>query len=274
MTDDVAALLDALWANYTEVTPGAAHIHAWLAARGDVIINDHVALRTFGIPGIDRAALARPFEALGWQRRDTYWFADKHLVASYWQHADAGLPKIFISELVVDEMPDEVQIIIHQLVAQVSPAARGRADLPWSGRPWQVSYGQYAALLGHSEYAAWVAAFGFRVNHFTVLVNALRSVRSLRQLVAELTAAGFVLAAHGGVVKGTPEDLLEQASTHADAVPVAFSDRSAAIPSCYYEFAERHRDAGGELFHGFVPASANQLFHSTDAKPAAKPSIK
>lgn len=269
--DTIAGLLDALWANYTEVTPLAARIHGWLGAQGDTPINDHIALRTWDAPGVDRAALARPFEALGWRRRDEYQFPDKHVVANHWQHPDASLPKVFISELRVGRLPAEAQRIVADLLGQMPHEARTRADLPWSGRPWQIRHAQYQTLLMHSEYAAWVAAFGFRVNHFTVLVNALRSVASLRQLCDALQAAGFLLTTQGGVIKGSPAELLEQASTRAEPQRMAFIDGEFAVPSCYYEFAQRHADARGELFQGFVPTSANQLFHSTDVGPGRTP---
>jgi 2-oxoadipate dioxygenase/decarboxylase-like protein len=264
-------LLAALWADYTRSTPQAARIHALLAARGETVRNDHVALRTFdnvsvGVGGIGIAALAAPFEALGWQPRDRYDLRDKHLRAAYWQHPDPALPKVFISELRVGELPAAVQRIIGALVAQLPPGFAARADLPWAGRPWTVSFADYDALRAVSEYAAWVAAFGFRVNHFTVDVNALVTFADLPALIAALTAAGFALNTAGGVIKGSPVEHLEQAATLADTCTVELADRSVTIPSCYYEFARRYPLPSGELFHGFIPESANRIFESTDVR--------
>ena len=64
------------------------------------------------------------------------------------------------------------------------PIVGARADLPWAGRPWRVRRAEYDSLLVDSEYAAWMAAFGFRVNHFTVLVNALTTFPDLESLNA------------------------------------------------------------------------------------------
>ena len=101
----VGELLDALWRDYVATTPQAERIQRLLRARGEVVLNDHVALRTFQLPGIGIDALARPFEALGWQLQDDrYRFEDKKLVARYWRHADPALPKVFISELCVEEL--------------------------------------------------------------------------------------------------------------------------------------------------------------------------
>ncbi len=257
-------LLDALWKDYVASTPQAERIHGLLAERGELIQNDHVALRTYGAEGIGLDALARPFERLGWEPRDWYRFDDKHLRARYWQHPDASLPKVFISELVLAEMSPETQATIAELVAQLPAGFGERADLPYAGRPWNVRHAQYQQLLAESEYAAWVAAFGFRVTHFTVDVGSLSTFPDLTALDAFLVEHGFTLNDSGGVIKGSPEDRLEQSSTRADSVEVAFTDASVRIPSCYYEFARRYPLPSGELFQGFVPASADKIFESTD----------
>jgi hypothetical protein len=266
MTTSTNDYLDALWRDYTAITPQAARIHALFAARGETIVNDHVALRTYGRAGIDIAAMARPFEARGWEARDDYRFHDKHLRARYFQHADASLPKVFISELIVEELSADAGRAIDALVAQVPAGFGERDDLPYAGRPWRVELATYEQLLAESEYAAWVAAFGFRVNHFTVDVASLRSLGSLEAVNDLVTGAGFELNRAGGVIKGTPAQHLEQSSTMADAVDVAFDDGIRRVPSCYYEFARRYRLPSGELFHGFVPASADKIFESTDAR--------
>lgn len=267
MTHAATELLSALWRDYVASTPQAARIHALLAARGETLRNDHVALRTYATPALGIAALARPFEAAGWVAADAdYRFPDKHLRARYWRHPDPALPKIFISELDLDALPAAARAHLDPLLAALPPDFATRSDLPWAGRPWQLAHATYTALLAHSEYAAWVAAFGFRVNHFTVDVNALTTFADLPALVAFLVEHGFVMNAAGGVIKGGPAEHLEQAATLADSVEVAFADTSARIPSCYYEFARRYPLPSGELFHGFVPASADKIFESTDAR--------
>jgi len=260
------ALLDALWADYTALTPQALRIHALLAGRGETIVNDHVALRTYALPGIGVRALARPFERLGWTIREEYQFPDKHLTAFYWQHPEPHRPKVFISELRVDELPAPAQEVVRGLHARLPAGFGERPDLPYAGRPWKVDHATYLRLLDVSEYAAWVAAFGFRVNHFTVGVNALRTFADLGELNRFLQGAGFVLNDVGGLVKGTPAQHLEQSSTRADEIDVVFSDGTFRVPSCYYEFARRYPLPSGELFHGFVPTSADKLFHSTDVR--------
>ena len=265
----VTALLDALWADYVATTPQAERIHRLLAGRGEVVLNDHIALRTFGMKGIGIDALARPFEANGWVvQPDHYRFEDKKLVARYWQHPDPQLPKVFISELNVYDLSASSTQIIENLVSELPAGFAERADLPYAGRPWRVRKAEYESLLRESEYAAWVAAFGFRVNHFTVNVNALTTFPDLLSLNAFLLEHGFTLNESGGAIKGTPADRLEQSSTRADEIEVDFADATMRIPSCYYEFARRYPvdPATGELFHGFVPKSADKIFESTDVR--------
>jgi hypothetical protein len=259
------AVLDALWRDYVAMTPQAERIQHLLAERGERVQNDHVALRTYGLPGIGIDALARPFEALGWRLQpDRYRFDDKKLVARYLRHGDPALPKVFISELRVAELSPGANQIIDRLVRQLPPGFGARSDLPWAGRPWRVRRAEYESLLLESEYAAWVAAFGFRVNHFTVFVNALTTFPDLESLDAFLVDLGFTLNRSGGVIKGTPAQCLEQSATMADSIAVDFDGETARVPSCYYEFARRYPLPSGELFQGFVPASADKIFESTD----------
>lgn len=253
-----------LWRDYVATTPQAQRIQDLLEARGEVVHHDHVALRSFDVEGLGMSALARPFERAGWRPRESYRFGDKHLRARYWQHPDAEVPKVFISELVVEELSADARALIDGLVAQVPAGLAEREDLPWSGRPWRLSRATYEQLLGESEYAAWMAAFGFRVNHFTVDVRRLTTFESLPALCTFLEESGFALNTSGGVIKGSAADYLEQASTLADVIEVELDDGVAHLPSCYYELALRHLLPTGEPFPGFIPSSANKIFESTD----------
>ncbi|MFN0252397.1 MAG: DUF1338 domain-containing protein [Kofleriaceae bacterium] len=262
-----AELLETLWGDYVASTPQAARIHALLAERGETIRNDHIALRTFDAPGIELSTLGRIFDEHGWAlQADVYAFPAKRLRARYWRHADPALPKVFISELVLGDMSEALQRIVGALVSQLPGDYGQRADLPWAGRAWRVTHAEYTSLLAESEYAAWVAAFGFRVNHFTVDVNALSTFQDLAALNAFLVERGFVLNDVGGTIKGAPAELLEQSSTRADSIEVAFDDATVRIPSCYYEFAKRYPMASGELFQGFISTSADKIFESTNTR--------
>lgn len=264
MHTDRHELFSQLWEQYRSVTPSAERVHQLLAERESrPIVNDHIALRTFNLDPVGLDALAEPFLALGYQPGGEYHFEAKKLYARHYEHPDQDAPKVFISELLVEKFPDPIQAIIRNLVSEVDPERVRRSEFPYSGRPWQVSHETYRMLSEVSEYAAWLAAWGYRANHFTVSINHLDSIRSVVEMNQLLKDHGFTVNDSGGEVKGSPEELLEQSSTMADRVSVAFTDREAVIPSCFYEFARRYPKADGQLYTGFVAASADKIFEST-----------
>ncbi|GAA4884046.1 DUF1338 domain-containing protein [Ferrimonas pelagia] len=265
MKHTVSSLFEALWQDYLQQCPSAAKVHRLLGG-GEALLNDHVAFRTFALPGIGLDALAAHFLALGYEAKGEYEFKQKKLFARHFEHPDPRAPKVFISELLLGQCSEALQRTVKSLVAQLPAEAAKADDFLYSGAVWRVSQAEYQALLAESEYAAWLAAFGYRANHFTVNVNALSRFETLESVNAALKAAGFALNASGGEIKGSPQVLLEQSSTLADKVDVAFSDASLYIPACFYEFARRYPQADGELYSGFVAASADKIFESTDAR--------
>ena len=52
----------------------------------------------------------------------------------------------------------------------------------------------------------------------------------------------------------------------ADHAYVKFEAESKMIPSCFYEFAQRYKMPDGNYYTGFVAASADKIFESTNAK--------
>jgi hypothetical protein len=262
---DIASLFAALWADYTALSPSAARIHDLLGG-GAPIVNDHIALRTFALPGIGLEVLGAHFLALGYVEGGNYRFVQKKLRAKHYQHPDASVPKVFISELLLDECSAALRERVGGLLAQMDMQRARAQDILYSGRHWSLAHQDYTALLEESEYAAWLAAFGFRANHFTVSVNQLPGFESLAEVNQRLKDAGFALNAAGGEIKGSPEVFLEQSSTLADVVPVVFNDGEYSIPSCFYEFAFRHQQPDGALYQGFVEASADRIFESTNAR--------
>ncbi|GIU45205.1 DUF1338 domain-containing protein [Shewanella algidipiscicola] len=264
MHTDVNQLFASLWDDYVEMTPSAAKVHQ-LLGKGEPIINDHIALRTFNLDKVNLSVLANHFESLGYVACGDYHFEAKKLKAKHFEHPDATQPKVFISELLVEEFSPQLQAIVKDLVDQVDVAATTADNFLYSGRHWTLDIATYEALLAESEYAAWVAAIGYRANHFTVSINHLAGVETLAEVNEILKDNGFVLNCVGGEIKGSPEVLLEQSSTMADKIAVSFSDGQKTIPSCFYEFALRYPKANGELYTGFVAASADKIFESTNS---------
>lgn len=268
MHTQIDTLFANLWQDYLAITPSAQKVHELLGEidNNDTIINDHVAFRTFNIDKINLDKLAAHFLALGYTEKGQYNFEQKKLNAKHFEHADTSKPKVFISELLVEEFAQPIQDIIHNMVANLSDDAALHDDFLYSGTHWQISSKEYETLLEASEYAAWMAAWGFRANHFTVSVNHMNHYQVLADVNAKLKEAGFVLNTSGGEIKGGPEVHLAQSSTMADKIEVQFSDTRKPVPSCFYEFAQRFQLPDGKLYQGFVASSADKIFESTNAK--------
>lgn len=264
MTPDT--LFESLWNDYIQrLCPSAEKVQK-LLQEDEALINDHIALRTFNVEPLGISTLAKPFLALGYKECNDYMFESKKLVAKHYEHPDTLQPKVFISELKVEECSPELQRIVEKLVAQVDSLKLETETFLYGGRLWDLSYEDYLTLAKESEYASWLAAHGYGANHFTVSVNQLQSHTQVVDVNNYLRTAGFVINESGGEVKGSPEVLLEQSSTMADKVPVKFIEGAEIIPGGFYEFAKRYVMANGELYSGFVAASADKIFESTDAK--------
>lgn len=262
---DIQTLFGQLWQDYLKQCPSAEKVHR-LLGRGEAIINDHVAFRTFRAPGLGIDNLAQHFLALGYEQKGEYHFDAKKLYARHYEHPDSTQPKVFISELKLEECSERLQKIVASLVAQMPERLTQDVAHAYGGAPWRATQEQYRTLLEESEYAAWLAAFGFRANHFTVSVNHLNEFGTLESVNQALKDAGFELNSSGGEIKGSPEVLLEQSSTLADKVVVSFADGEMTIPACFYEFALRYPMGDGELYSGFVAASADKIFESTNVR--------
>lgn len=260
-----------LWADYTTLTPQAASIHELFCDDNYTPRNDHVAFRTFNISPINLLALEVHLLRMGYRRYEAYQFEEKKLEAWSYSHVSGQAPRVFLSQLQVEKLSKPAQDIIQGLVKQVEPAQVGEPQVFWSGRLWSPpSWETYNQLLAESEYAAWLSIFGLRANHFTISINHLPEEPDIQTVVNRLIQAGYNLNTAGGVIKGTPADLLQQASTLAEIRPVTFAGGDThPIPSCYYEFALRHPDASGQLYDGFVAASADRIFESTHQHPKA-----
>src|SRR5690606_2422973 len=134
----------------------------------------HIALRTFNHPRVSVDVIAQPFLASGYECRGDYHFTEKKLYAKHYEHSNSALPKIFISELKLEEFSPDLQKTVNSLVEQIPEGMEKNFDFSSAGRPWKVTTKTYQDLLKESDYAAWVAAFGYRPNHFTVFINELK----------------------------------------------------------------------------------------------------
>jgi len=264
MTKD--QVFEGLWKQYSGGNPSADKIRELFHSRGDRVVNDHVAFRTLDDPRVGIDVLAKPFLELGYKPAGDYSFSEKKLKARHFElPGQAEAPRVFISELLLEELSDFARTTLVEQVDCLSDSLLQDPELIVAGSVFQpLSFEVYKRLREESEYAAWVYVWGYRANHFTVSVNHLDSFSSLEELNAFLKSEGFPLNSSGGEIKGTAADFLEQSSTLADRVEVDFIEGRHEVPSCYYEFARRYPDRQGILFSGFIAGSADKIFESTD----------
>jgi len=258
-----------LWKDYTAIAPGVQEIHDAVRARERRVVNDHVAFRTYDDSPIRLEALEPHILALGYRRFAPYEFPGKKLRAFGYVHDRDDAPRVFLSEIKTKELTPFAQQTIRGVVDQIDAARVAKPEVLWSGRLWKpVALDVYEKLYAESEYAAWLAVWGLRANHFTISVNHLETFKSLEELLDFVEKLGYPLNESGGRVKGTPDVLLEQGSTNASEVDVEFAGgKKSKIPSCYYEFARRYPDPRtGRVYDGFVAASADKIFESTNRR--------
>ncbi len=266
MSLSVQDVFNHLWKQYIQINEQAEKIQSLLQQRGEDVINDHIALRTFNTPKLGMLKLAKTFLDKGYEVAGEYNFVKKKLNAIHLQHCtDVNLPKVFISELKTELFSDELQAIVSKIDAQITNQEVASELFVASGRTWNLTFEEYIELLRESEYAAWTAVFGYRANHFTVSLNHLTTFFHLEDLNDFVLANGFTLNKVSGLIKGTPEQYLEQSSTMASPVSVEFDNSVHVIPGCFYEFAKRYPlPESGKLYQGFIAASADKIFESTN----------
>jgi len=258
-----------LWRDYVAIAPQVQDIASLFAHRGDTVVNDHVAFRTVSDSPIAQSRLERVLASLGYQPYDSFRFEQKKLNAKAYQNLnEPAAPKIFLSELQLSEVPVHIARILSKFIQQIPTNLELEPSLFWRGPLWQApTLEEYKVLSEFSEYAAWLITMGLRVNHFTVSVNQLKSCVSLTDVNALLLAEGFQLNSVGGLIKGSPQLMLEQSSTLADRKLFHFSSgEQQAIPTCFYEFALRYPMADGKLYNSFIEGNADKIFESTNLK--------
>jgi len=263
---DSQTIFTKLWKDYAELNPSVQKIHDLLTHADEKVENDHIAFRTFNDPRINIEILSNIFKKAGYIEKGDYKFEEKKLYAKHFElPSDPFAPKVFISELKLEEFSKSLQKTIKEVIDSIPEDKLKSEELIYSGRLWKtISYETYNKLREESEYAAWLYVYGFRANHFTVNINSLATYNSVEKVNQFLKDNGFLLNDSGGEIKGTPEQLLEQSSIKSEVIKMEFEEGIYEIPGCYYEFARRYPDVKGHIYSGFIAKSADKIFESTN----------
>ena len=261
----IGELFTDMWGKYSSITPSAEKIKQLFNEKGEEVENDHVAFRTLNDERVNIEKVSKLLLELGYVEGGEYHFTEKKLYAKHFYHPTENHPKVFISQLLVEEFSEELQQTMKSIIDDIIFDELDELSFLTGGRLWdRPSYETYKKLAEESEYAAWFYLYGYIANHFTIDVNKLKSYKTLKDVNYDLLQEGFTLNNSGGFIKGSSEVYLEQSSTMADKVLYRFKEGAYTVPSCFYEFAYRFPLDNGELFGGFVAASANKIFESTN----------
>lgn len=283
-------ILGGLMRRYKVRVPDVPVIIGTMVNRGivsdeEAIENDHIAFRTMGTPLLGIQSLEKIFLHYGYEKRDYYHFEAKKLDAYWYSPPDPKYPRIFASELRVQDLGPEVQSIIHQYTDTVKADPVSQLDLDdpeavdhyLHSSLWQTpTLADYEALLAESEYAAWVIYNHYYLNHFTISVHNLpEGYQELEAFDDFLESIGIKLNSAGGIIKVSADGKLKQSSTVAGKIQATFADGAKKeIAGSYVEFAERKvldefkdlpRESIGREHRrdGFETGNADRIFEST-----------
>lgn len=287
MLDDI---LNGLMRRYKERVPDVgAVIHA-MVKEGIIhdandIENDHIAFRTMGVDKLGIQSLEKVFLHYGYQKRDPLYFKEKKLDAYWYAPPKNHYPRIFVSELRVNDLSEKTQKIIRSYTDEVKVDPVSLLDLDdavavdkylHSGLWRTPTLEDYEALLAESEYAAWVIFNHYYLNHFTISVHNLPDgYNTMETFDTFLKKNGFKLNNSGGEIKISPDGKLLQSSTVAEMIEATFADnKKKMIAGSYVEFAERKvLDQFANLpkdqirrehrRDGFEAGNADKIFEST-----------
>lgn len=249
------------------------------------IVNDHIAFRTLGVPHLGIKSFEKIFLAFGYKKRDYYYFEGKKLDAYWFSPPEEGYPRIFVSELRVQDLSDEAQHVIRKYTSHITADPvdeinldNGQEVADFLQQPlWQLPTSvDYKLLLDESEYAAWVIYNRYYLNHYTISIHELKEgYNTLEEFNSFLEGIGVRLNNSGGVIKTSDDGLLRQSSTVSALYKATFADgQTLDIAGSYVEFAERsvlpaYKNLAKDQIRpehrrdGFETNNADKIFEST-----------
>jgi hypothetical protein len=289
-------VLESLFETYSKRVPDVTKITEAMVSNNIVsnqseIINDHIAFRTMGVKHLGIKSFEKIFLKHGYKKRDFYSFKEKKLNAYWYSHSEKNMPRIFISELKVDELSKDAQKIIKQYTNQVKNDPVDNIDLNNSDEIinfltnplWTLpSLFHYNELLKETEYGSWVIYNRYYLNHYTISVHELKEkYNTLEYFNKFLNSIGVKLNDSGGVIKESKDGFLLQSSSVANKVNAHFKEGMSLISGSYVEFAERkilpefmnldlNKINSTHRRDGFETSNADKIFESTYQKQVNK----
>jgi len=288
--DTLHQILEGLMTRYQQRVSDVGKILSALKKKGIIndvsaIENDHIAFRTIGVPQLGIQSLEKIFLHHGYTAKDDFYFEHKKINARWYAPPQEYLPRIFISELRVNDFPESIQQIIRSFTDEVKVDPVDHLDLNNAAQVdeflhsplWRIpKWSEYTTLAEVSEYASWVIYNKYYLNHFTISVHNLPAAYSTLEAFNDfLVSIGISLNSAGGYIKTSQDGLLRQSSSVSKMIDATFAEGVVhQISGSYVEFAERKvleefahlASSQIERKHrrdGFETANADKIFEST-----------
>jgi len=298
-TKEITKLLfDRLWQNYIERVSYAKTYVDLVSSKGGKVVNDHIAIRTFNTHTGEQPegirALKHILSYLEYKPAAKYSFQKKKLNAVHFEHPDELFPKIFVSQLEVEQLPEWAQELIHSHVKdthyllsdksiELLNLLKEHGTLPTEAaeflvgdlvqyfrRPWDIPQKSAVLKLNDvSQYAAWVLLHGNSVNHFTAFIN-YQDVKEWPDLETTCRALAQAGVPMKDTIEGEKGSKLQQSSTQAVKeevkVRTEIGIEEITWTYAYYELAQRgliSENGVEKMFTGFLGEQATHLFDMT-----------
>jgi len=290
-----------LWTNYMERVPYARIYKELMEKRGGQVVIDHVAFRTLkthtGEQPDGISDIRHIIKCFGYKAAGNYSFRKKKISAIHFEHPGKQLPRFFVSQLEVEQLPPWAQQQINDAVkdtpyllsnngiellsrlcndGQLTTEAAGLLEEEIVGyfkRPWMVPRKETVLKLNDiSQYAAWVLLHGNSVNHFAASVNEQNG-----EAWPDLESTARLLDSKGVPMKivneGDKGSILQQTATLAvkEETEVLGENGPEEInwTYAYFELTQRgYTEVDGRqvLFSGFLEKQARHLFTMTQTR--------
>lgn len=299
-TDRITAdLLEDLWNDFQKRVPYASQTKQAVEAKGGRFLIDHLAFRTLNTTTGEQPsgimAIRHLIKNLQYRHAGTYHFSKHKITAHHFEHPDKRLPRIFVGQLEVQELPAWAQLLIHEVVDEAPYLLSDNAielmnylnsegslneeaaqllltELKgYFRRPWGTpSKDTILKINDISQYGAWILLHGNSISHVSSLVNAqqIEEWPDLEATVNAMKAAGIPFKPE---IAGEKGSLLRQAATLPVKENYLFPDgegdfHEMAWTYAYFQLTERGyitENNETRLFKGFMENQVSRLFKTT-----------
>lgn len=292
------SLVDKLWEAFLLRVPYANVYSGLVNRKGGQVVLDHLGFRTLNCHTGEQPegilAIRHIIECLGYHPAGKYVLPKKNLKAIHFEAETAGLPKFYVSQLQVSQLPGWAQNLFPEVLSEtpyllsdtgIELLSKLKADkilnteaaeilvdelVNYFRRPWNPPSKETVLKLNDiSHYAAWVLLHGNSPSHFAVSLNhqSVDDWPDLETTFHALKKAGIPMKEK---IEGEKGSILQQTATLAvkEDLKVKTENEIDEInwTYAYLEFIQRgfnEEDGQRTLFQGFIESQERHLYNLT-----------